>query len=181
MRISNDSNPNALRKPSSREIEQITKYIKKYSESKIKICKRMSTVFTVVGLLLMGAIGSGVNSASIFSIILGCICFLLVFKFIKSKTICVAEINAYSAGDFMIADGKVDKIEVNIDTPGYCNVWFVSNDEAINDGWFRIRQENVSIGSSMILTVKNNNKNNGTSVFAFTDFMLTDEGTNLHL
>ena len=181
MRISSNYSPGAFRRPNSREVEQIAKYIKAYCKSKMKTCKCMSIILAVVGLILASAICTGVNKSSLFSVFLGCICFLLVFKFAKSKKHCTAEINAYSTGDFMIADGWVSKIEVNPDTPGYCNVWFISNDETINDGWFRIRQENANIGTHMMLAVLNNCKKAGSSVLAFSDFMLTEEGIDLHL
>lgn len=181
MRKTSDFNSGAARKPSAHEVEQISKYVREYSSSKIKISKRMSSILTVVGLVLVGAIGGGVNKASLFSAILGCLCFLLVFKFIQSKNGCIAEINAYSTGAFAVIDGRICKMEVNADTPGFCNAWFVSNDEAINDGWFQIRQEDVSIGSPMMLAVANNRRDTKNSVFAFSEFMLTDEGIRLHL
>lgn len=168
-----------FRKPTIQETEIIVKYIRRYNASKIKICKFLSVVFTVIGLTLMGSIGIDIGETTIVTVFLGLICFLLVFLLTKYKNKCSNETDGFVAGEFLFMNGTVSKIETNIDTPGCINVFFTSTGCDEFDGWYRIRQENVEVGSKLLLLVPNSDRTNGFSPHVFSEFMFTDEGSNL--
>ena len=168
----------SYRTPTDYEKERIAAYFRAYYASSIKCGKVMSRVLTVVGLLMMGSIGLDTNKTTGVSIAVGLLCFFLVYKFVRSKNRCIAENQAFAAGRFSVADGVVTKIETNLDTPGCCNICFLSDDGEISGGWLRVREENVAIGSHILLMRPEDKCS--FPVFAFSDFMLTDEGIKLH-
>lgn len=174
------NNFSTVRKPTLEEISRISKYVQKYNLSQIKISKALSTVFTVVGLFLTGSIGFNAGEPTIVALILGLLCFALVFIFIRSKNKCVNENIGFLSGEFFVIDGIVSKIQTNADNPGCVNVYFLSNDKEINNGWYRARQENIEIGSDLLLVIPNSKRTERFSKHVFSNFMLTDDGIKLH-
>lgn len=166
--------------PTSEEIGQISKWIKEYNSSKIKTNKMLSTALTIIGLILVGSIGVNMDGPTIFGLFSGLICFLLVFLCIRAKNKYLNENAGFLSGEFLVIDGTVSKMETNIDTPGCINIWFLSKDQQFNDGWYRVRQENIEIGSPLILIIPNSERTKKFSSIAFSEFMLTDDGIRLH-
>ncbi len=180
MKTTKNNNFETYRLPTSEETNKIYKWVSEYNSSKIKKNKILSTVLSVVGLVFVGSIGVNSIETTIVGLILCLICFFLVFLCIKEKNKCIDENAGFLSGEFLVLDGTVSKIETNIDTPGCINIWFQSKDRQFNDGFYRVRQENIEIGSPLILTFPNSERTKRFSPIAFTNFMLTDEGIALH-
>lgn len=177
MKKQNDDTAESYRSPTAYEVEQIAKCAKKRDASVGRTCKAVSVVLVLVGVLMMGAIVADISTHALFTAIVGLLSFLLAYLLMQSKRIYTEEAEAFASGRFLVVDGIVAKMETNPDTPGCCNIWFVSNDKSVNEGWFRVRQEDVAIATAVKLVV-GGKKHRVRRVFS--DFMLTEEGIELH-
>lgn len=167
-----------FRSPNSYELKQISKYFEIYYMAHIKIVKALSRIFCVLGLIFLGAIGFN-TERSMISIILGILCFIIVFLCIKTKNNYVNIISEFNNGKYVVMDGIITKMERNPDNMKCVNVWFTSNNGSYNDGWYKIREEFASVGSDIILVYLNSGSSRKPIKMAFTPFMLTDEGIKL--
>ena len=180
MKTTKNNNLEAYRLPTHEETNKIYKWVSEYNSSKIRKNKVLSTMLSVAGLVFFGSIGVNSIGTTIVGLILGFICFFLVFLCIKEKNKSIDENAGFLSGEFFVLDGTVSKIETNIDTPGCINVWFLSEDQQFNEGWYRVRQEKIEIGTSIILVLPNSERTKDFLSHVFSDFMLTDEGIKLH-
>lgn len=180
MKKINLSTSKSFRNPSQTETAKVSEWIYQYSSSNIKIGKIMSIILTVIGIVFIISAVSGTTGDRIAFYILGCSCFALTYLFVRTRKNHIDINQGYKNGEFIICDGVVSKTETNMDSPGCINIWFQSKDQQFNDGWYRVRQENIEIGSPLILTIPNSERTKRFSPIAFTNFMLTDEGIALH-
>lgn len=163
------------RSPASWETEQITEIVREYNLRIAKNCKWASIVSVTIGAALIAALIGGISKESLFAAFLGCICFLIFLGFRKSKRDCEARTDIYASGNFEIVDGKVSNIETNPDTPGCCNIRFTSDGGAAIDEWFRVKQEDASIGAPALLVMASDRKGKNSVTFVLPKSMLKGE------
>lgn len=116
---------------------------------------------------------------TIAGIVLGLVAYGLVFKLIYDKKIMQERISLFEQRKYRVMDGTVESVQANPDTPGVCNVRFVSVNGQGFSHWRKVRQENVEVGSPLLLLTVEPGTTKGQIVWAFTPFMLTEEGSKL--
>jgi hypothetical protein len=103
----------------------------------------------------------------------------LVFRLIYDKKTMQERILLFENRKYRVMDGTVKRIQANPDTPGVCNVWFISSCGQECAHWRKVRQENVEMGSPLLLLSVDSGMTKRQIVWAFTPFMLTEEGSRL--
>lgn len=172
--IPNDFKSEA-RRPASWEAERIAEIVREYNHRTSKNCRWASVVSAAIGTALIATLVGGITKESLFAAFLGCICFLIFFSFWKSKRDCEERADIYASGNFEIVDGKISSVETNPDTPGCCNIRFTSYGGTAIGEWFRVKQEEASIGTSAILVLASDRKGKSSVAFVLPKSMLKEE------
>lgn len=168
-----------FRKPTQYEVEQIAKSFGNYYSFNVKMGKYSSTIFAVIGAIMLMNVGNGNLGTRIISCVCSGICFLLMYKMIKSKNDTVEELKEYQQGQFWVLEGYAERVERSSDMPGCFNVWFVSDDNTYHSPCHSVRMENMQKGSKLLLVQPNSAGIKTGFAYVFSEFMLTDEGVKL--
>ena len=166
-----------FRAPSEYERKAVSHYFQKWFQKRIKFCKRCSSVLCAIGVLNVAFY----ESAGILAIILALIAFGMAFICIWTKKENQEKIQVFAQGHFQILDGMVSEISVNPDSPGFSNVRFQSKYGEVLSIWCAVRQEELQIGTPLILAYVDDKTVKGGIFRAFSPYMLTEEGLKYQL
>lgn len=170
-------NTNDFRKPTNYERNIINKFITSKRKYSIKLSKIMLYIFGLLALLMVWGLFMDFNLSTMTLTILFLI--LLVY-FLNSYLKTKKKIKLIDKIDIIVLDCEIYNIETNIDTPGCCNVKIKDKNGKEYNEYFKVRQENVQIGTRCLLVCKKHSTDIKKDSFAvFTDFMLSDEGLRL--
>ena len=165
-----------FREPTNEEIEKVSKWMGKHHNQIVQTGKILSFISAAMFLILI--IGISVKSVNVIPTSVIAIFFLLASLLsIKNIINANSELENWRKGNFLVIDGNASKIENSADMPGYDNVWFVSNDELYQNGPFLARQEELHVGSKLIVVYPNPYNKKRQVPHIFSEFMLKN---NIH-
>lgn len=167
-------NTNDFRKPTNQERENINKFMLLKRQDSIKLAKLMIYIFTPLTLLMIFSLIIDFNlSIMVLMLLFLVLLIYFLFGYFKLKN----EIKLINKFNILVLDCEIYKIETNIETPGCCNVKIKAINGKEYNEYFKVRQENVEVGSRCLLVCKKNSSDVKKGSFAvFTDFMLSEEG-----
>lgn len=170
-------NTNDFRKPTNQERENINKFMLLKRQDSIKLAKLMICIFTPLTLLMVSGLITDFNlSVMVLMLLFLILLIYFLFDYFKVKN----EIKSVNKFNILVLDCEIYNIEINIDTTGCCNVKIKDKKEKEYNEYFKVRQENVEIGTKCLLVCKKHPSNAKKDSFGvFTDFMLSDEGLKL--
>lgn len=161
-----------FRKPNEYEKEWIGRYFEKVFQGKIKVYKGISSILCVVGVFSMSAYSVG----GIMAFVIGIVAFALVFDTIWKKKEYQENIRALKNGQFQVMEGNVAEIFADTEYPGCCNARFQSLRGETLKMLCTVRQEELQIGTPLLLAYADESVIKGGISRAFTPCMLTEEG-----
>lgn len=164
-----------FRKPTEKEIKQISNNFVYKRKSTLKICRISSCVCFVLAIFMFSGVLFKVTN-TIMGTILGFVFMVISLSLLNTKRKLDKEVCAWTKGDFVVTDGLITKVVNNSDLPGWFNVLIIDN-ESIQCGWHTVRQEGVNMGTKVLLAHPISQEKIRANTYAFTEFMLTDEGT----
>lgn len=165
-----------FRKPTEKEIEQIAKNVAHRRKSTLKICRISSCICFVLAIFMFCGVLFKVTNF-IMGIILGFVFMVISLSLLNTKRKLNKEVYVWTKGDFVVTDGLITKVVNSSDLPGWLNVLIVGND-LTKYGWHTVRQEGVRTGTKVLLAHPILQGKIRANTYAFTEFMLTNEGTN---
>lgn len=167
-----------FRNPTPQELTQIPKWFEVYYKSQIRLVKIIGVIPLVMGLFFLTFLGndSVIDKISITATV---VFFVIVLYCIKVNSDFRQIISEFKKGKFVVMDGKISKIEKNLEYMSCANVQISSANDSCSDKWYKIREEFASVGSSIILVRLNSDKVKKKVEMVFTPFMLTKKGINL--
>lgn len=163
-----------FRNPNDQEKDRISRYFQNVFQKNIKTCQTASAVLCVVGVLCM----TSYDSMGIMSIIIGLLAFAAAFSAIWTKKGNQQKIEIFKNGRFQVLEGKVMESSMHPDYPGVFNIRFQSWKGENAVGWYRVRQEELQIGTPLLLVYVDKSVINREICRTFTPYMLSDEGLN---
>lgn len=178
MRVPNNYDITAVRNPTNKEIEQISKYVCIYFSKRARFALPFAVILAVIGLISASSIISGISTTSVLTAVIGLCCVAVSAKMISDKKHFTAVTKTFASGNFLVIDGRVTKIESNPDMAGCANVRFASHNGTESKNWYRVRKEHLAVGIPLIVTVYYDSRQKPFE-FAFTEYMLTEEGLSL--
>ena len=167
-----------FRPPSEEEIRCISRHMQAYYCENGRQTKVIGMVLAVTGMLLMAG---GLSSRSLPAIVTG-----VVFFAVAASAFLSAEKNEkgaarFGGGAFRVLDGSVSRIQMCPELPGISSVEFTSDAGQVYEGWFEVRNEDLKIGTPLLLVyIPGKEMMGGKFLWAFTPFMLTEEGAKKH-
>lgn len=174
-RIKSNNNSH-FRVPNAYEVAYISRWFVAQNNAQIKFNKGLSTVFAITGVCLSGLVSTADGESVVVLIFCALACFLGVFFSIKSKKDFYSLSKDICSGKFLLINGTVQKVESGAEKANCVRIWVLSDDLRYNDGWFRVRYEDVRVGTPVLLVCyefKGKQKYR-----ALTPFMLSDQGLN---
>lgn len=170
-------NFNDFRKSTNQERNIINEFIALKRKDSIKLLKTLVYIFTPLTLLML--IGTFINF-NLFIMFLTVLFLILLVYFLNSYLKTKKKIKLVDEVDIIVLDCEIYNIETNIDTPGCWNVKIKDKNGREYNEYFKVRQENVEIGSRCLLVCKKHPTDvKKDSFVVFTDFMLSDKGLKL--
>lgn len=143
---------NNMRRPTKKEILSISQIICKNNLRQIRIGALLIILLLVNGLILI--INSFINSQiTVEKLIIFFLCYFFtipIFLFLKDLK---KENEIFSKGDFKICEGTIFKVKKSKEKSKYINIWFISNDKSFNNGWFKIRKDDLGEDNNIILVL----------------------------
>ncbi len=176
MKIINTDNNSPFRAPNVYETAYISRWFVAQDNAQIKFNKGLSAFFSITGVCLSGLVPAAEGESIVILILCAFACFLGVFFSIKSKKDFYSLSKDICSGKFLLINGTVQKIESGAEKANCVRIWVLSDDMRFNDGWFRVRYEDIRTGIPVILVCyefKGKQKYR-----ALTPFMLSDKGIN---
>lgn len=168
MKNIDDINKKEFRYPTQKEKESIFKYYELKNEDQLKFGKIATLILLpFVILLSFGCIIKFSISLLVVDIIFVALflAFLVDYRKVKQEKVSKCS----------VLDCEVYKIETNPDLLGLYNIRIKDSDGNIYKDFFRARQEDLKIGSKIILVcIEFSNRKSEFKVF--TNFMLSDDG-----
>ena len=161
-----------FRRPDTHEKEWIGRYFEKIFQGNIKVYKGLSSILCVAGIFSMSAYSVG----GIVALAIGIAAFALAFGTIWKKKGYQENIRALKNGQFQVLEGNVAEIFENMEYPGCCNVRFQSSRGETLKMLCTVRQEELQIGTPLLLAYADESVIKGGISRAFTPYMLTEEG-----
>lgn len=161
-----------FRRPDEHEKEWIGRYFEKIFQGNIKVYKGISSILCVVGIFSMSAYSVG----GIVALVIGIAAFALAFVTIWKKKGYQENIRAFKNGQFQVLEGNVAEIFANMEYPGCCNVRFQSARGETLKMLCTVRQEELQIGTPLLLVYADESVIKGGISRTFTPYMLTEEG-----
>lgn len=116
----------------------------------------LSIIFCVIGIFCVSAC----SVRGFLSLVIGLIAFILAFGTFRTKKKYLNNIQVFQNGQFQVLEGNVTEIFANMEYPGCCNV----------------RQEELQVGTPLLLAYADENVVKGGISRAFTPYMMTEEG-----
>lgn len=172
-------NDNILfRAPTDYEIKKISYALSISNKKHIKRNNLIATIFAVLSGFAILSIDFSKIGDSLFSLFLLIVSLACTFMFVSLKKTSQKEIMIFEDGSFKVLDGYISKTSPNLETNGCVNVWFES--DTYSNGWYKVRIENVEIGTKAILVKPDVQLTKRLQCYVFTPFMLSDEGVKLH-
>lgn len=167
MKNIDDINKNEFRQPTPKEKESIFKYLELKNKDQLKLDKIVALILLpFVILLSFGFIIKFSISGLVVDIIFATLFLAFLIDYWKVKQ--------EKVGKCLVLDCEVYKIETS-DLPGIYNVRIKDSEGNIYKDFFRARQEDLKIGSKIILVcIEFSNRKSEFNVF--TNFMLSDDG-----
>ena len=162
-----------FRVPNESEKKAVNHYFQKLLAKRIKFCKRFNIVLCAIGVLNVAFY----ESAGILVIVLALIAFGMAFLSTQTQKGNQKKMQVFAQGNFRVLDGMVSEISVNPDSPGFSNVRFQSKYGEIFKTWCAVRQEELQIGTPLILVYVDDKTIKGGICSAFSPYMLTEEGS----
>ncbi len=179
MRIKRINEATGFRSPTQSEINGVSKHMKAYYQANSKISEIAGIILATLGLLLINGSGDG---NSFLTLILGggslAGAVMALYNTFTNKQKAVR----FEKGEFYVLEGTVTNIQMAPEMPGVSSVEFTSNWGQTLDGRFEVRHEELQIGTPLLLVYipKKEGKITGDFQWAFTPFMLTEEGIRRH-
>lgn len=165
-------NTNDFRKPTNQERENINKFMLLKRQDSIKLAKLMICIFTPLTLLMVSGLITDFN----LSVMVLMLLFLILLIYFLFDYFNKNEIKSVNKFNILVLDCEIYNIETNIDTPGCCNVKIKDKNGKEYNEYFKVRQENVQMGTRCLLVCKKHSTDIKKDSFTvFTDFMLSDE------
>ena len=168
MKNIDDINKKEFRYPTPKEKESIFKYYELKNKDQLKFGKIATLILlSFVILLSFGCIIKFSISGLVVDIIFVALFFVFLIYYLKVKQEKVKKC--------LVLDCEVYKIETNPDLPSLYNIRIKDSDGNVYKDFFRARQEDLKIGSKIILVcIEFSNRKSEFKVF--TNFMLSDDG-----
>ena len=168
-----------FRRPSEEERAGVSRHMRYYYNTTTKQTRIIGIILAVLGALLI--IG-GIAGRNVIGAVLGAAAIAGAVMAFRTLSAYRKETDRFERGDFRVLDGKVSKRELCPDIPGVSSVEFTSLTGQVADGMFEVRQEGLEIGTPLLLVYVSGEerKEGGKFTWAFTPFMLTEEGARKH-
>lgn len=180
MKTVNSFNELPFRKPVGCEVMCISRWFDAYNKSRISFRSKLSWILSVGGICMCGMISTSYPDSALFLMVLAAVLFISAFFCVKSKNdIKQVDLNI-SQGKFLVISGRVAEI-CSGGKADCVSVRFLSDGHLSDLGWFRVRYENVSIGTPLLLVYMKKSKVKETVCRAFTPFMMSDYGIGLDI
>lgn len=162
-----------FRDPNACEKEFIGQYFEKVFQHQMKTCMGLSIIFCVIGIFCVSAC----SVRGFLSLVIGLIAFILAFGTLRTKKKYLNNIQVFQNGQFQVLEGNVTEIFANMEYPGCCNVRFQSAKGEILKMLCTVRQEELQVGTPLLLAYADENVVKGGISRAFTPYMMTKEGS----
>lgn len=111
------------------------------------------------------------------ALVIGIIAFISAFGTLRTKKKYLNNIQVFQNGQFQVLEGNVTEIFANMEYPGCCNVRFQSAKGEILKMLCTVRQEELQVGTPLLLAYADENVVKGGISRAFTPYMMTKEGS----
>ncbi|MCC8029664.1 MAG: hypothetical protein LIO75_07720 [Lachnospiraceae bacterium] len=160
-----------MRNPTAEETGKIARYYQFLYKKRILLCKRLSTIFIVLGLLCL----FGYTAGGWVSVVVGIVFFLLAFLMVRGKNEAKSLICIFEQGRFRVFSGSVYEISRNADFPDMHNVKFRADAGWETDSWSAVRSRDLRIGTPLLLVYVDRQTARHEIRQMFTPFMLTEE------
>ena len=160
-----------FRRPTEKESNAITEFFIAYFQRSIKWCKRLSSVASVAGVVFMASYAS----MGILAIIIGLLLFGVTFWTIWQKKSYQEKIRVFQRKNYGVLDGSVCERAVH-ETPGTELVKFVSKYGEKLDKTYIVNSRGLENGTRLLLVYVGPDQMKGGFSYAFTAYMLTEEG-----
>lgn len=160
-----------FREPTEKESKAIAEFFTAYFQRSIKRCKRVSSVTSVLGVIFM----TSYERAGISGIIAGLLMFGITFWVIWSKKGFQENIGVFKRKNYYVLDGSVYEKSVH-ETPGRELVKFVSQYGEKLKETYVVNSRGFEIGTRLLLVYVAPDQIKGGFSYAFTAYMLTEEG-----
>ena len=155
------------------EKEFIGQYFEKVFQHQMKTCMGLSIIFCAIGIFCVSAC----SVRGFLSLVIGLIAFILAFGTLRTKKKYLNNIQVFQNGQFQVLEGNVAEIFANMEYPGCCNVRFQSAKGEILKMLCTVRQEELQVGTPLLLAYADENVVKGGISRAFTPYMMTEEGS----
>ncbi len=165
-----------LRPPTKREAEAIAAFVDAYYTSKIRVSKRWSSIFSVVGVAFLVAYAQSPWLA----VIMSALAFLLTFVLLHDKSVLRCRNEAFAEQRYLVVEGTVNKIQGNPELIEVSNVWVTSRSGQSPKRGFRVLSRDVEAGSPILIAYAQGETPRKDNVWAFTPYMLTEQGAQEH-
>jgi len=180
MRILNNIDGLPFRQPKAYEIAYVARWFETYNNSRISFRSKLSWVLCVVGICLCGLIPTAQIDSVLFLFACAGGCFISAFMCTKSKKNIRRANDCICRGNFFVMNGRVTKI-CSADKVGCVSVYFCSDDNSFSYGWFRVRCENVVIGTPLQLIYMKILSEKEKIFRALTPYMVSENGVGLEI
>ena len=171
-------NYNKYREPTHHEKIQIGKFFEKQINKEIKLCNSLNTIFTIIGLFMMGSLTVKPENPFV-GRVLGCISFVFVFISVFNKKRAVGELNAYKEGKYKVVNAHIIKSIEDPQKFNRANIWTRADVDGEETGFHIVfNQGDVSVGAPVILLYPDSKEIRNNTTKTFTSYMLSDECIN---
>lgn len=160
-----------FREPTEKESNAIAEFFTAYFQRAIKTCKKLSSITSVLGVIFMASYAT----TGILSIIVGLLLFATTFWAIWKKKGFQENIGVFKRKNYCVLDGSVYEKSVH-ETPGTELVKFVSQYGEKPKGNYIVNSRDLEIGTRLLLVYVGSDQMKGGFSYAFTAYMLTEEG-----
>lgn len=160
-----------FREPTEKEGNAIEEFFTAYFQRAIKTCRRLSSITSALGIIFMALYAT----TGILSIIVGLLLFVATFWTIWKKKGFQENIGVFKRKNYRVLDGSVYERSVH-ETPGTELVKFVSQyGEKLKETHI-VNSRDLEIGTRLLLVYVGPDQMKGGFSYAFTPYMLTEEG-----
>lgn len=160
-----------FREPTEKEGNAIGEFFTAYFQRAIKICRRLSSITSVLGIVFMASYAS----MGILAIIIGLLLFGVTFWTIWQKKSYQEKISVFQRKNYGVLDGSVCERAVH-ETPGTELVKFVSQYGEKLDKTYIVNSRGLENGTRLLLVYVGPDQMKGGFSYAFTPYMLTEAG-----
>ena len=160
-----------FRDPNACEKEFIGQYFEKIFQHQIKTCKGLRIILCVIGIFCVSAC----SVRGFLALVIGIIAFILAFGTFRTKKEYLNNIQVFKNGQFQVLEGNVTEIFANMEYPGCCNVCFQSAKGETLKTLCTVRQEELQVGTPLLLAYADESVVKGGISRAFTPYMMTEE------